>query len=454
MNFERSLEEQENLSNVGDGTGEKDTGSRDGFKITEIGWTPGDWEIEELSSIIDIKHGFAFKGEFFTDVPNEQVVLTPGNFNIGGGFKTQKFKYYLSDFPKEYVLKAGDVIVSMTDLSKVGDTLGYSAKIPASKNQKYLHNQRLGLLQFKSKNVNIDFIYWLLRTKKYQQFVVSSATGSTVKHTSPTRIKEYKFAFPPVSEQKIIAEILTNLDEKIELNRQMNTTLEAISQAIFKHWFVDFEFPNEEGKPYKSNGGEMEETELGEVPVGWRVGELNEISTLMMGLSPQSASYNDIGEGFPLLNGAADFSGKIISPKKYTSKPTRICQKDDLLFCIRATIGNITFSNNQYCLGRGVASLTPKDSTYKEFIYFQLNYSLNYLISRATGSVISGLSKPDIENLKIIIPVLNQIDKFHNNMINIFDKIQKNSEENITLPNIRDALLPKFMSGEIRTIDN
>jgi len=121
------------------------------FKETEIGLIPEDWEVKELKSVIDIKHGFAFKGEFFTDEPNEHIVLTPGNFNIGGGFKAQKFKYYLSDYPEEYALKEGDIVVSMTDLSKEGDTLGYSAKIPPSKEKTYLHNQRLGLLQFKSK---------------------------------------------------------------------------------------------------------------------------------------------------------------------------------------------------------------------------------------------------------------------------------------------------------------
>jgi type I restriction enzyme S subunit len=146
-----------------------------------------------LGDIIDIKHGFAFKGEFFSQTETDDVLLSPGNFKIGGGFKDDKFKYYNGIYPKEYILKENDIIVTMTDLSKEGDTLGYSAKIPFSENIKYLHNQRLGLVQFKSEVFDKDYIYWLLRTKEYQSFIVNSATGTTVRHTAPTRIKEYEF---------------------------------------------------------------------------------------------------------------------------------------------------------------------------------------------------------------------------------------------------------------------
>ena len=186
------------------------------YKQTEIGMIPEDWEIKKVGNFVDIKNGYAFKGEFFTDKPNENIVLTPVNFNIGGGFKTEKFKYTIEMYADEYILKDGDIIVTMTDLSKDGDTLGYPAKIPCKTRKKFLHNQRLGLLTFKSK-ISKNFIYWVLRTKRYHIFVIGSATGSTVKHTSPDRIKQHLFALPlDYSEQEQIATVLSNMDSEIE----------------------------------------------------------------------------------------------------------------------------------------------------------------------------------------------------------------------------------------------
>lgn len=156
-----------------------------------------EWKKYKLGDLIDVKHGFAFKGAFITDVPNENILVTPGNFYIGGGFKNSKFKYYNSDdFPIEYLLNGGDVIVTMTDLSKDSDTLGYSAKVPKSHVIKYLHNQRIGLIQFKSKKADKDFLYWMMRTREYQGFIVGGASGTSIMHTSPSRIKEYEFLLP------------------------------------------------------------------------------------------------------------------------------------------------------------------------------------------------------------------------------------------------------------------
>jgi type I restriction enzyme S subunit len=175
------------------------------------------WKEYKLGELVNIKHGFAFKGALFSKEPTSDILLSPGNFNIGGGFKTDKFKYYNGDYPSSYILKEGDIIVTMTDLSKEGDTLGYSAKIPPHNDIKYLHNQRLGLLQLKEDKVDLNFIYWVLRTNTYQQFIVSSATGTTVRHTSPTRIGDYLFKAPDYKTQTAIAEILSSLEYVLDL---------------------------------------------------------------------------------------------------------------------------------------------------------------------------------------------------------------------------------------------
>ena len=169
-----------------------------------------EWKECKLGELIDVKHGFAFKGEFFQTEPNGNILITPGNFKIGGGWKEDKCKYYNGEIPEDYILKAGDLIVTMTDLSKEVDTLGYSAIVPSDPNRTFLHNQRIGLIIQLNSDADLSFLNWLMRTPEYRFHVVSSASGSTVGHTSPSRIKEYVFNLPPLPEQRAIASVLSS----------------------------------------------------------------------------------------------------------------------------------------------------------------------------------------------------------------------------------------------------
>ena len=158
---------------------------------------PEGWKYIELGCLLDIKHGYAFKGEFFSQEPTSNVLLTPGNFAIGGGYKDDKLKYYNGSIPKDYILQAGDMIVTMTDLSKAGDTLGYPAFVPPSGEYQFLHNQRLGkVLIYDKKTVGSYFLYHVFCSELYRYHVVGSATGSTVKHTAPERIRSFQILLP------------------------------------------------------------------------------------------------------------------------------------------------------------------------------------------------------------------------------------------------------------------
>lgn len=179
-----------------------------------------------LGDYINVKHGFAFKGDYISTEDNGVVLVTPGNFAIGGGFKENKCKFFTNDYPEEYVLKPNDLIVTMTDLSKAGDTLGYGALIPES-SRIYLHNQRIGLIEIKSDLISKDYLYWFMRTSKYQKQIVATASGSTVKHTSPSRICEIEITLPSLDEQNKIARVLSGLEQKIYFNKQINNNLAA-----------------------------------------------------------------------------------------------------------------------------------------------------------------------------------------------------------------------------------
>ena len=174
-----------------------------------------EWSERSLGDLITIKHGFAFSGEHISKNQGKCVLVTPGNFAIGGGSKEGNAKYFHGEYPEEYVFTPGDLVVTMTDLSKTADTLGYSARIPTETGKIYLHNQRIGKVLPKSPEAEPDFIYWVMRHCDYRDWIVNTATGSTVRHTSPSRILEYSFMLPTLGEQKAIAHILGTLDDKI-----------------------------------------------------------------------------------------------------------------------------------------------------------------------------------------------------------------------------------------------
>ncbi len=189
------------------------------------------WRTVRLSDGIGISHGYAFPGSEFATDPTFPTLVTPGNFRIGGGFRDAKLKTFSGAFPAEYLLNTGDVVVTMTDLSKAGDTLGYSAKVPPGR---YLHNQRIGLVRIVDQaEFSLDYAYWLLRTNGYRSHVLGGATGSTVRHTSPRRILEYRFHLPPIPEQRRIAGVLGVLDDLIDTNQRLVSQCRELAADVF-----------------------------------------------------------------------------------------------------------------------------------------------------------------------------------------------------------------------------
>jgi type I restriction enzyme S subunit len=196
------------------------------MQASEFGEVPVGWSTTNLGEVASIKHGYAFKGEFISTEESNYVLLTPGNFKIGGGFKWSKFKYYVDDlFPEEYFLNYQDLIVTMTDLSKDGDTLGYPAFVPKIAGKKLLHNQRLGKFLINSEEINMAFLYQLLKTREYRWHVLGSASGSTVRHTSPSRIGEFEFVLPTSEVMNLFGLTISNLFLKIGNNEEQIQTL-------------------------------------------------------------------------------------------------------------------------------------------------------------------------------------------------------------------------------------
>lgn len=191
------------------------------------------WKETALHNFISVKHGFAFKGNYISTEPTNFILVTPGNFRIGGGFKFDKFKYYSSDeFPKDYIFQTGDLAVTMTDLSVDGDTLGCPALIPDGySNKVFLHNQRIGKVQFKTE-ISKHFIFQLMKTTDYQWFILGSASGTAIRHTSPTSICSYIFKLPPKNKLLEFELVSKEMEEKIRINQNQIRTLTEMRDAL------------------------------------------------------------------------------------------------------------------------------------------------------------------------------------------------------------------------------
>lgn len=425
------------------------------------------WMPVTLSELIDIKHGFAFMGEFIRDNPPGDILLTPGNFAIGGGFKDDKFKYYTGPVPIEYVLEEGDLLVTMTDLSKNGDTLGYPAFVPRMQLGRYLHNQRLGKILIRTRApIRKDYLYFLFCSRPYRNEVLASATGTTVKHTSPERIKTFKFLMPPPLEQKNIAHILGTFNNKIESNRQMNNTLEAVARALFKSWFVDFDpvHAKMEGRQLYGIDAEtaalfpdsFEDSQIGEIPRGWIVKSLDQIADFLNGLALQNYLPSSNDDYLPIIKiaelrrGMTELSGRASTQieKKY------IVEDGDVIFSWSGSLEVLVWCGGRGALNQHLFKVTSIEYP-KWFYYHWIEYHLPEFQAIAAGkaTTMGHIQRHHLREAHVLIPSDNTIHKLDQIMSPMLDRLISNNVENRTLMAIRDLLLPKLLSGEIRVKD-
>jgi type I restriction enzyme S subunit len=420
-----------------------------------------DWSQVKLGNLVNIKHGFAFKGEFFSDAPTSFQLTTPGNFAIGGGFQSGKGKFYSGPVPEDYVLRAGDLLVTMTDLSKAADTLGYAAVVPDSLGTTWLHNQRVGLISIKpDASITQGFVHYLMRSPEYRHWVVSTATGSTVRHTSPGRICEFEFSLPPIKYQHFVAEMLGALDDRITLLRETNTTLEAITQALFKSWFVDFDPVHAKMQGRAPEGMDeatavlfpdsFDESDLEVIPKGWEWSTVGKAFVLTMGQSPPGDTYNQKADGLPFYQGRTDFGFRFPTKRIYCNAPTRLAEIGDALVSVRAPVGDVNMAIETCCIGRGVAAVRHSGGCSGYTFYTMRNLGERFKNFDSEGTVFGSINKKDFDALPVLAPshpVLLAFDKFSK----VLDgRIAINEEQIRLLVELRDALLPRLISGTLK----
>ncbi len=256
---------------------------------------------------------------------------------------------------------------------------------------------------------DLKFLYYLLISLD----IPHTAIGSAQPLLTQSGLRVLKCKVPPLETQREIAHILGTLDDKIELNRKMNKTLEEIAQALYKHWFIDFEFPNAEGKPYKSSGGEMVDSELGLIPKGWRVGKLSDEFDITMGQSPPGDTYNQLGDGLPFYQGNADFGFRYPKNRVYCTVPKRFAQAGDTLISVRAPVGDVNICIEKSIIGRGLASIQHKHRKSSYTYYFVKAKAQDLRSYDDSGTVFGCITKTNIGSIYHAIPNIDIVDKYN-----------------------------------------
>ena len=403
---------------------------RDRVVVRKASWIKS--RIGDVAEVYDGPHATPAKtaaGPIFLGISS----LNSGRINLSGTEHLSEEDF--AKWTKRVIPSAGDVVFSYET------RIGEAAIIPAG--LRCCLGRRMGLVRPDPNKLAPHFFLYQYLSPSFQDFLRSRTIhGSTVDRIALKEFPDFEINLPPLRLQQQIAKVMVDIDSKIDLNRRINQTLEAMAQAIFKSWFVDFDpvkakiaakqegrdplraamsaisgkpdaeldtLPREQFDPLAATAAlfpdEMEESELGEIPRGWTPAGLSEIAEVVMGQSPDGESYNDSGNGVALINGPVEFDSYHPKRIKWTTLPSKTSDAGDLIVCVRgSTTGKFVKSDGIYCLGRGVCAIRAQEQCWQPFVDQTYKFSLTVLLSLATGSTFPSWSGPTLKNHRVLHP--------------------------------------------------
>ncbi|WP_303238716.1 restriction endonuclease subunit S [Leyella stercorea] len=406
--------------------------------------------MQKLGEIAEISTGFPFDGHKYTSIG---IRVVRGE-NIGQGElhweeKVDKRWNESTSALDNYWLYEGDIVMQMD--GNVGKNI---ARIYTA--DPMLIAQRVACIRAKVK-CSQDYIYGILRTKLFKNYIERCATGTSIKHISLQQISDFEFDFHLPEIQAKLGRIIADIDDKIRVNRQINDNLEAMAKQLYDYWFVQFDFPNEEGKPYKSSGGAMvwNEKLKREIPQGLDTPKIGDIEkNIITGKTPSCADEDNFGGDIPFVT-IDDIRGNLfvfeaqrtLSTKGADSQEKKYLPIGSLSVSCIGTIGIMGFVARLAQTNQQINSIVFEHEYNKEFLYFSLKLYFENAKAK-TGNVFANMSKEEFASIIVAYPPKQILQAFHNKVAPIFDSIKNNIEEINSLTKQRDELLPPLMNGQ------
>ncbi|PTK28520.1 restriction endonuclease subunit S [Mammaliicoccus sciuri] len=429
-----------------------------------------------FGDVAKIKNGYAFKSKEFKEEGIPVIKIKNISSPIVDIKDTQKVSIKTYEETKNFLLKKDDILISLTGsgVNQMSSAVGKVGKIEFDYTA--LQNQRVGKFELKYTNsADLDFLFYYFLQPKITNYLVRNSTGSANQaNISSKLIESVKIPNFSLKKQKSISKFLNQITRKIEINKKIIANLEELSQTLFKRWFVDFEFPDENGNPYKSSGGEMIDSELGEIPLNWKCSKIKDINVIISdhvangsfkSLKENVQFTEDLNDKYAVFARNVDLKKGDNRFEKYVTKSSyEFLRKSHLhghevIISNVGDVGSVYLSpilNRPMVLGNNQIFINSdeKSLNYYFYLFFKSSIGKNLIDSITSGSVQMKFNKTDLRNSLIVFPCKNDM----NNLITVIKKyiysIENKKSENMQLIQLRDTLLPKLMSGEIEIPDD
>jgi type I restriction enzyme S subunit len=428
-----------------------------------------EWQEVELQEIADFQNGYAFKSdEYVSGLEDSKEVLRMGYIKRGGGFKEDEKPVFAPKSSKgserRYELDEGDIVIAMTDMKDRVAILGNCARIPCS--NRFVLNQRVGRIRSKNEDIaNQRFLYYYMNSSSQVHRLRSLANRGVQVNLTTASIIESPISLPRVKEQQILAHILGTLDDKIELNRKTNETLEAMAKALFKSWFVDFDpvRAKAEGRPTGLPAeisdlfpDSFEDSDLGEIPRGWKVKSLDEVAHFLNGLALQKFPPEDGAATLPVIKIAQLKKGDSTGADRCsTAVPSDYVVRDgDMLFSWSGSLAVDIWCGGDGALNQHLFKVTSK--TYGKWFFYQwVNHHLPVFqeIAQGKATTMGHIQRRHLSEAKVLIPPPSLLAAMDSAFTALLDRAFGLRRQAKDLGSTRDALLPKLISGELRIPD-
>lgn len=436
------------------------------FKETMIGLIPEEWQVRTIDEIKANQPYALAMGPFGSNITTNNFI--PSGIPIIRGVNLSNYKFKNSAFvyiseAKADELKSSNAFPDDIVVTHRG-TLGQIGIIPENGvYTRYVVSQSQMKLTCNKKIANPEFIFYYLKSPagQHQLLINTSTTGVPAIAQPLTSLRKIIVPLPSPQEQTAIAMFLKSIDDKIELSHELNVELALYVQLVFKHWFVDFEFPNKEGKPYKSSGGQMVLNEIvgKPIPKGWQVGEINDLcSSITNGGTPKrmegsywngSISWFKTGE---LTDGPLIDSEEYITEEGLSNSAAHLWNENTILIALYAspTVGRLGLLRTKAASNQACSGLVAKEEIGYSFLFYTLFFKRNEFNNIAVGACQQNISQQIVREAKTVIPPVALLQSFSCIADAFFEKQSAIVIQNRTLSKIRDELLPKLMSGKIR----
>lgn len=413
------------------------------FKRTEVGQIPEDWHILSLddisTKIIDIDHNMPKKTESGIPFISVGYLVNRPSYYIDIDQNDDLLEYIsqkdYEHYSKRFNAENDDVLYS-----RFG-TIGISKLIHSK--QKFIASYSVVLIKPNKNTILPLFLNFTLNSEYLRKQAHVKTQGSSNRNLHLSDIRSLKIILPKKEEQQKIASILSNVDELIQKTEQIIEQTQRLKKGVMQRLLI-------KGIEHVK----FKKTQVGEIPEEWELLTISQLSKLTMGQSPSGNSYNVIGEGIPLLNGPTEFGLEYPTPTQYTTKPTKLCQNEDILLCVRgSTTGRLNLANGTYCIGRGLALIRGlKNKTNTKWLYYHFLRLQKYIYNIASGggSTFPNINRDLIEKIIIPYPTLKEQQKIASILSTIDLAIQRQQEYKLKIKNLKNGLMQQLLTGKIR----